>query len=163
MRVRNTRDLGSLLRHSRRDRGLSQEELAHRIGASRHWVIGVERGKPTAEIGLVLKAMSALGLVCDIRKSGPAGILDSAGRGASVHTEAGRAPDLGVVLRRSRGGRITPPSHARRETEAAAAERRGPEVPVPDLGEVLRRMTGKPFTPGRSGKAGRKRSRSKDR
>ena len=37
-----------------------QAELARRIGVSRQWVVEVERGKPRAEIGLILRALNAL-------------------------------------------------------------------------------------------------------
>jgi HTH-type transcriptional regulator/antitoxin HipB len=70
MQVRNARDLGLLIKDQRRSLSLSQADLADKIGASRHWVMGVEAGKPTVELGLVLKALSALGLVCNLRPAG---------------------------------------------------------------------------------------------
>jgi HTH-type transcriptional regulator/antitoxin HipB len=36
--------------------------LAERAGVGREWIIGLEKGKPTAEIGLVLRTLRALGL-----------------------------------------------------------------------------------------------------
>lgn len=100
VRVQNTRELGLLLRQGRRDRGLSQQELAEKIGASRHWVMDVEKGKPTAEMGLALKALSALDMTFDVRRSGVfAAKLDS----PSVPV-----PDLGEVLSRTTGKRIGP-------------------------------------------------------
>ena len=70
MHVRNVRDLGLLIKDQRRGLSLSQADLANRIGASRHWVMSVEAGKPTVELGLVLGALSALGLVCNVRPAG---------------------------------------------------------------------------------------------
>lgn len=67
MRVRSARELGLLIRDRRRRLSLSQAELGERIGASRHWVMGVEAGKSTVEVGLVLAALAALDLVCDLR------------------------------------------------------------------------------------------------
>jgi HTH-type transcriptional regulator/antitoxin HipB len=106
MRVRNAKDLGLLLRQTRKDHGWTQQELADRIGASRHWVIGVERGKPKAETGLVLQALAALDLTVDVRSHGPGG-LPRDQRGAVP-----RVTDLKDVLLGATGGagRRPPPS-----------------------------------------------------
>ena len=58
--LRTPKDFGALIRDRRRARGLSQQALATEIGASRLWVNEVERGKPRAELGLVLKALDVL-------------------------------------------------------------------------------------------------------
>jgi HTH-type transcriptional regulator / antitoxin HipB len=58
----NSATVGALVREARVTAGLSQTDLAQRIGASRFWVAQFEKGKPSAEIGLALKAMHALGL-----------------------------------------------------------------------------------------------------
>ncbi len=42
--------------------GFGQQELAARIGANRRWVIDVEKGKPRAEVGMILRALDALGV-----------------------------------------------------------------------------------------------------
>jgi HTH-type transcriptional regulator/antitoxin HipB len=55
-------DLGFAIRDRRRRLHLRQEELAARVGVSRKWIIDVEKGKPRAEIGLVLRTLDALGL-----------------------------------------------------------------------------------------------------
>ena len=60
--LRNSRDFGALIRDRRRTLGLSQQALADAIGASRLWVNQVERGKPRAELGLVLRALDRLGV-----------------------------------------------------------------------------------------------------
>jgi HTH-type transcriptional regulator/antitoxin HipB len=60
--VRNAIDIGLVIRERRRKLGLDQGELARRIKVSRQWVVEVEKGKPRAEIGLVLRALDALGL-----------------------------------------------------------------------------------------------------
>ena len=54
--------VGALVREGREAAGLSQTQLAERIGASRFWVAAFEKGKPSAELGLALKAILALGL-----------------------------------------------------------------------------------------------------
>ncbi|HUH54333.1 MAG TPA: helix-turn-helix domain-containing protein [Rhodanobacter sp.] len=60
MFIRTPQDIGALLRESRKKAGLGQAELARRIGVSRQWVVEVERGKPRAEMGLVLRALNTL-------------------------------------------------------------------------------------------------------
>jgi len=66
MIVRTARDLGAAVRDERLRHGWTQAELAGQIGTSRQWVISFERGKPVAEVGLVLKALAALGVAADI-------------------------------------------------------------------------------------------------
>lgn len=61
-RIRTASDLGALIRGRRKQLRLGQAELASRIGTTRQWIIGVERGKPRAELGLVLRALDALGI-----------------------------------------------------------------------------------------------------
>lgn len=62
MFIRTPADLGAIIRERRRELGLGQAELAERIGVSRQWVIGVERGRARAELGLVLRALDSLGV-----------------------------------------------------------------------------------------------------
>ena len=62
MSIRTPADLGAVIREHRKLRGLDQAELAKRIGVSRQWVIGIERGRARAELGLVLRALDALGI-----------------------------------------------------------------------------------------------------
>lgn len=62
----NSAAVGALARQARITAGLSQTELGQRIGASRFWVAQFEKGKPSAELGLALRAMHALGLTVHI-------------------------------------------------------------------------------------------------
>jgi transcriptional regulator with XRE-family HTH domain len=66
MRSLTPKDVGALIRETRLEAGMTQAELAERIGASRYWVAEFERGKPRAELGLALKALKALRLVLTI-------------------------------------------------------------------------------------------------
>lgn len=67
MRVDDPRDLGYRARDRRKELGWSQAHLAEQIGSTRFWVSDLESGKPTIELGLVLKALRALELTVDIR------------------------------------------------------------------------------------------------
>jgi HTH-type transcriptional regulator / antitoxin HipB len=61
-RVRTASDLGAALVQARRERGLSQQELAEQAGVSRRWLSSVERGQNLrAEFTLVLQLLRALG------------------------------------------------------------------------------------------------------
>ena len=62
MQIRTPADLGAAIRERRRQLGLDQATLAKRIGVSRQWVIAIERGRSRAELGLVLRALDALGI-----------------------------------------------------------------------------------------------------
>ena len=66
MIVRTARDLGAAVRDARLRCGWTQAELADRIDVSRQWVIALERGKATAEVGIALRAITALGLFADL-------------------------------------------------------------------------------------------------
>jgi HTH-type transcriptional regulator/antitoxin HipB len=70
MVVRTARDLGALIRDRRRRIGFDQKRLAASLGVSRQWVIGVERGKARAELGLVLRALDALGVELTVAEAG---------------------------------------------------------------------------------------------
>ncbi len=66
MQIRTAKDIGALIRDKRKSQKLDQAELAAKVGVNRRWVLEVERGKPRAEIGLVLKTLDALGLTLSI-------------------------------------------------------------------------------------------------
>jgi HTH-type transcriptional regulator / antitoxin HipB len=61
-KLRTPADIGALIRDRRRAQDLDQVELAERIGVKRLWVNQVERGKPGASLGLVLRALAAVGV-----------------------------------------------------------------------------------------------------
>lgn len=65
MRIRTPGDLGALIRDRRTKLDLDQKALADKIGVSRQWIVAVEKGKPRAEVGLVLRALAALGIDLD--------------------------------------------------------------------------------------------------
>jgi len=66
MQVTTVHDLAAVVRGRRGELGLSQAELAVRIGVSRDWVSDFESGKATVEMGLVLRALEALRLRIDL-------------------------------------------------------------------------------------------------
>ncbi len=73
MLVNSINDLAAAIRGGRLRAGLSQEQVAARAGVSRQWVGELERGKPTAELGLVLGLLDALELNLELDDRGSAG------------------------------------------------------------------------------------------
>ena len=71
MLLRTPLDIGQAIKDRRRGLGWDQDELAQRVGASRKWLIEVEKGKPRAEIGLLLRALDVLGLRLSIDAETP--------------------------------------------------------------------------------------------
>jgi transcriptional regulator with XRE-family HTH domain len=75
--------LGAAIRLKRKEKHLTQSELAKLLGAERKWVINLESGNSKAEIGLVLRALEALNLrasLTDAEKPGTRGTLGGASR-----------------------------------------------------------------------------------
>jgi y4mF family transcriptional regulator len=62
VQIRTATDVGALVRHTRRQQGISQEDLAARAGVTRRWVSALESGKARVELALVLATLDALGL-----------------------------------------------------------------------------------------------------
>ncbi len=62
---------GELLRERRRELGLSQAEVAAKVGASRQWIIELEKGKERAELGLAFKLAEVLGVQFKAQKRTP--------------------------------------------------------------------------------------------
>lgn len=60
--LRTPADLGTVIRQRRKVLGWDQAALAHEVGVSRQWIIQVEKGKPRAELQLVLRTLNVLGL-----------------------------------------------------------------------------------------------------
>ena len=62
MLIRDAIDIGLVIREQRQKLGLDQLARAKRVKVSRQWIVEVEKGRPRAEIGLVLRTIEALGL-----------------------------------------------------------------------------------------------------
>jgi len=60
--VKDTFEIGSILRKKRKSQGLTLEQVAQHCGLSIRFVSEVERGKPTAEFGKVLFLLNAVGV-----------------------------------------------------------------------------------------------------
>jgi transcriptional regulator with XRE-family HTH domain len=77
MLARTSADFGAIVREHRKRQRLSQAHLARDTGVSRQWLIDFERGKASAELGLVLRIVGAVGLELDLRvAAAPSPLLD---------------------------------------------------------------------------------------
>ena len=61
-----TADIGDIVRATRKAAGLRQDELAGASGVGLRFIVDLEAGKPTAQIGKTLQVLAALGCSLDI-------------------------------------------------------------------------------------------------
>ncbi len=94
MHLRTPKDIGLLIRDRRRTRALTQQHLADQVGVSRQWIVDIERGKPRAELALVLRTLNALDVELTV-----AGV----GRGESAAFIPEASIDLDSIIERARG------------------------------------------------------------
>ena len=59
-------EIGRIVRAARKSAGLRQYELAGAAGVGQRFVVELEAGKPTAQIGKTLQVLDALGCSVDI-------------------------------------------------------------------------------------------------
>lgn len=60
MQIRTAKEIGQLVHDRRLQLGLTQGALATKLGTSRLWLMQLEGGKATAQLGMVLAALAAL-------------------------------------------------------------------------------------------------------
>jgi len=66
--LRGVKDLGAQIRRQRKQLGITQEDLALQTGISRPTIRAIERGKATAQFGLVLQICADIGLDICVRE-----------------------------------------------------------------------------------------------
>jgi transcriptional regulator with XRE-family HTH domain len=62
VRISSSKDLGIVLTRARKSRGLSQREVAARLGVTQKWISSIEQGKSRAWIDKVLELSYFLGV-----------------------------------------------------------------------------------------------------
>lgn len=102
MRLQTPTELGTLLRGRRLALGLSQAELAARVGASRQWVVEVEAGKPRAELALVLRALAAVNLTLEAVVDEPSRTPRVTQKAPAVDSRWGEPVDIDAIIARAR-------------------------------------------------------------
>jgi y4mF family transcriptional regulator len=61
-----TAEIGNIVRTTRKAAGLRQDELAGAAGVGLRFIVDLEAGKPTAQIGKTIQVLAALGCSLDI-------------------------------------------------------------------------------------------------
>jgi len=59
-------ELGALVRSERKRRNWTQQKLAQQVGVKSLWISQFERGKPTAQVGLVLRTLKTLDITLQV-------------------------------------------------------------------------------------------------
>lgn len=73
MQIENPRQLGALLKDGRKKARFTQKELARRIQASVRWVQLAENGSAGTGVGLLLRALAAVGVTLEVILDGNPG------------------------------------------------------------------------------------------
>ncbi len=84
--------IGAIVRAVRKDSGLRQDELAGATGVGVRFIVELEAGKPTAQLGKVLRVLQALGCSFDIAPPPGTLVPDAALPPWTVAPEAAPAP-----------------------------------------------------------------------
>jgi HTH-type transcriptional regulator/antitoxin HipB len=66
MRILNPKDLGRVVRETRLSQGLRQPDLAAAAGTSIRFIVELEKGKPTIQLGKALHVLRMLGLQLEV-------------------------------------------------------------------------------------------------
>ena len=62
MKVKTTEQLGTTIRTRRKHLRVTQKELAMTCGTGLRFIVDLEKGKPTCQLGKTLQVLQALGL-----------------------------------------------------------------------------------------------------
>jgi len=65
MIITNTEQLGAAIRTQRRKLGITQRDLAMTCGTGLRFIVDLEKGKPTCQVGKTLHVLQTLGLVVE--------------------------------------------------------------------------------------------------
>jgi HTH-type transcriptional regulator/antitoxin HipB len=92
IRLRTPKDIGAIIKENRASLGLDQGELAKKAGVSRLWINQVERGKPGASLGLILRTLAAARIELTAEAAGP----------KAVSAKSVTTPDITAVVQAAR-------------------------------------------------------------
>jgi y4mF family transcriptional regulator len=70
MRLLTAADLGHAVRTLRRAQGITQAQLAMTAGTNRRFIVDLERGKPTSQLGKALEVLAVLGAAAEVAMPG---------------------------------------------------------------------------------------------
>jgi len=66
MNIRNSKQLGDLVRARRKQLGVTQKDLALTCGSGERFIVDLEKGKPSCQTGMAIKVLQALGLTLQV-------------------------------------------------------------------------------------------------
>lgn len=66
MIIKEVSDIGQVIKQIRKSQGLTQSDLAASAGVGIRFIVDIENGKETAQIGKVIKLCNMLGIKIDI-------------------------------------------------------------------------------------------------
>ena len=66
--VQSVADIGRQIRQDRKRRGMTQADFAMSVGVGRRFIIDLERGKETIEVGKMLNVLVQAGFIVRIGK-----------------------------------------------------------------------------------------------
>ena len=64
--IQSTQDIGQIIRKVRKQLALTQSDLALTAGTGLRFIIELEKGKATCQIGKVLQVLQVLGIQCQL-------------------------------------------------------------------------------------------------
>jgi y4mF family transcriptional regulator len=70
MNTKSPKQLGAAIRARRKQLKVTQKDLAMTCGTGLRFVIDLEKGKPTCQVGKILQVLQALGLKLQITSPG---------------------------------------------------------------------------------------------
>jgi y4mF family transcriptional regulator len=65
MKMKTTEQLGTAIRMRRKQLKITQKELAMTCGTGLRFIVDLEKGKPTCQLGKTLQVLHALGLAIE--------------------------------------------------------------------------------------------------
>ena len=71
--MKTTEQLGTVIRTRRKQLQITQKELAMTCGTGLRFIVDLEKGKPTCQIGKTLQVLHALGLAVETKLLGSDG------------------------------------------------------------------------------------------
>lgn len=67
MQIKTIEDIGKLVRHVRKKQGFTQIQLSQLTNVGTRFLSDLENGKPTCEVGKMLKVLGNLGIRLEIK------------------------------------------------------------------------------------------------
>ena len=64
--IKSTEDIGYMIRSTRKQLGVTQSDLALAAGTGLRFIIELEKGKATCQIGKILHVLQVLNIQCDL-------------------------------------------------------------------------------------------------